>query len=970
MLKNLIQKKFILILLIISISLVLIFSFKTDLIFLKENLIQKLKKDFQVLAQKYTPYFFPRFPQRLIHLLERTEFSAEKLTNYSNELTNLLAQSNCEFSFSQCLPRIAFGGEIRCRPGNIIGAPYQNIKEVEEKKEEIADNIDSLVFLRELLEKEMEGGLEQELATLRRDEAEILKNNLERTLEKSGEIIRIAKENQEIYNINYSENCIAQCQEGPIQGFRACVMAGSGPQEYIELKAEVEVNVGDLELGEVGISEFGLKLPDKISFPELGDISLIIPSQSLQVCYPFQPINVSINPSPSANVLPLNLSLPEISLDGISSYYQCPQITDNGYIQSGAETSWPFKILSFLSEQCISLPGMTSVLGLNENAAKCYDQERKIGVIVNECNFLWNKYCDPEVLGSEPVSICKKIRYNCDDINGNAAVVLQCQNLFKQEELPIPFECQSMPIETLRNKCQELRVKFPQNPPEPCKILSIFTGEIEGFDKKTHQGEPKTCPPQKTLNVPFGFGSELGFNRPIEFPRTPRISLPDIPIRDIRLGEFNIPPFLRIKLPNIIIEDIILPDIELCDINNCSFNFPSLNFQSPHLRMPSFDISTPIPQLPGLDLRTRIELAEINLPFSSPQINLFNLLLPEINLPEINLPSPDFNFRITGIDLRGIVDLIFSFVINAAKIPEINACLTFRIPQTFLSIIFPDYYFSFFKFPEIPEIPFCKNINQFCRRVNNVLGEGGWIRKAREIETEFNKTVNELQRELDKINIATGKIQGAINETFSEIYGPLVYNAIIEQLRREGISLQDYINPRTREIDLNQIPFPGVFPIRAVGDRECLLVPVPQVDIILRIINARNYQETRIEKNLLSRPIQYIIYVPVDIPLEIPIPWPERLKNITLINDLSYDLPDISLSGLSYKREFPIKTVGFQPFRVDFDFGKITDGSCITQSPRGGNPFPMNQIVDKFNNIKNIKTELNTSSQTAIKILE
>ena len=115
---------------------------------------------------------------------------------------------------------------------------------------------------------------------------------------------------------------------------------------------------------------------------------------------------------------------------------------------------------------------------------------------------------------------------------------------------------------------------------------------------------------------------------------------------------------------------------------------------------------------------------------------------------------------------------------------------------------------------------------------------------------------------------------------------------------------------------------------------------------------------------------QIIAYLPIDLPVEIPIPWPEKLKKINLINPLSYDLPNIPLKGLGYKKELPIKAFGFQPRTFHFDFGKINEGDCSAEPPAGGNPFPIAKITGKLDQIKDSQAEIKSASQVIIKILE
>ncbi len=1214
MLKFLIQKKVILVLLLFSLCLFLVFSVENDwlkkpafLDGLNKNLIKKLNKVSQVLAQEYVPYFFPHFPQRLIYLLSNEKKLNEELIRLNEELKKEVEKSDCKFAFSECLPRITPGG-TGCQSVRVLGSSYENSKKIEEKKEEIADRIDDLSFLKGVLEKEREsGGLPEEMKTLRKEVADELNENLEKTLNETEKIISAAMETLGFYNKDYTNNCIAQCSSGPVCGVRACAMLGTGPQKQIKIKANVEVGLDDLQLGEAGIDKFGLALPDKLNFPRLGDITITIPQQTLEVCFPLQPVTVSAQPPSFGNLPNLSFSCPTLSLNlpqwpipklpsefripfkgipeikwcpevpegnvdseqirreqlaaieremeefknkinekineidekireapeetknelrknkealqeeyervkekipqrqetpptefetpsiskehpyqspkskglelrDVSLSYQCSQTSGEEKVTTKAETNWYFETLSWLMEKCANLPTMSNKWGLKEKVAGCYSPDKVVETIINECGNQWSGYCskmysteDKWPKESNFPAIC---RYTCKPEKENIAAAVQCQNLFKQEKLEIPSECRFVnakvryvfyipfyycpkdypvlrpndpyqavnhaclpenfnPTQALENKCQELKDKYPEpeKMPEPCKILPLLKGKIETPGSATYSGSKTSCPAQKIFNLPFGLGGGIGFNCPTGSPIPPKIVLPDIVIPDIILPEFSVPPFLRVKLPSIIIEDLILPDIELCDLNKCANIFPYLQFTSPRLNLPSLDLSVEVPQLPGLILRTRMGLPSFNFPL--PRINLFNLLLPELKLPEIPLPLPKINFAITGIDLSAIFDYIFTFLLNALDIPDFGFCLNFQIPSTFLSIVFPDYYLSFGKFPEIPKIPFCDDIDKFCDKVKETMGKGGWQEKAKEIEKKFGEKIDKVQKELDKISGAVKKAEDAINEVFKDIYGPAIVNAIREELEKKGLSLEDYMNPETQEIDLSKIPFPGVFPIKATGrtgESECLLVPTPEVDIVLRIVNKKDHpeiKEVKIEKELSHPPYKFIIYVPVDIPVEIPLDWPKELKEINLdcdesachqcrsaflnecqkkcqknssgepspdawlctvecyhkayTNDgcknkcqkcLSYEIPPIPLSGLSYKKEIPIKTVGFQPRTFLFDFGKANEGDCLAEPPTGGNPFPLRDITEKLNVIKDIQSAIDSASQKIIKILQ
>jgi len=698
--------------------------------------------------------------------------------------------------------------------------------------------------------------------------------------------------------------------------------------------------------------------------------------------------------------------------------YQCSQTSGDSTVKTTPLTNWYFETLSYLMERCAEIPTMSNYWGLTNKAEGCFDQNKVVETTLNECDSLWEDYC--QSLGSnqeggsfqtqpEPPEFCKKIRYSCEEIGqipkekrGEISAAIQCQALFKQEKLSIPEECKFAPaivyvdelgnktyscpfgfpilkadvcvkknfdpISKLEGKCEELKkdkerklieekeernekgkltAVHTQSLIEPCLLLPLFNKHIAEPGTENHISSGTKCSAQSLLNLPFGFGGGVGFSCPIGIPTLPKIVLPDIIIPDIILPSFSVPPFFRVKLPSLIIEDIILPDIELCDLNKCANLFPNLDFHQPSLNLPTLDLNIPIPQIPNLYLQGRILFPSIS--FSLPQINLFNLLLPELELPEISLPTPKITFSITGIDLSAIFDLIFTFILNALSIPDFGFCLVFKIPSVFLDISFPDYYISFTKFlgkylEKISsfEIPFCQNVNEFCESIKDSLNENGFSYKVGEIENKFNGVIEEIQKELNKVTEAVEDIQNEITDVFQSVYGEAIVQAIDQELQARGTNFKNYLQTQK--------------------EKECFRVSLPEIKIALKIANKK---EVKREGN------QVTVSVPVDIPTEISIPWPNELKNgITLTNPITYELPKIPLSGLSFEKEFSIKGPGFQPRSFFIDFGKINEGDCNRESPEGGNPFPIVEIESKIETMKNFKSEIENSSQKIKELLE
>jgi hypothetical protein len=1058
----------------IGIKKITIFFFSFFLVFLSFFIFSKidfkrahrvLAREFKKLTIEYVPEILPRFPQRLFFLLRAGQELSGDILSLNEQLKSYLERCNCENAVSHCIKN-------GCVPEKVSGNPCKDLTEINQTKEEINDRIENLSLIREILRKELEGGLETELKSLNEDTAQKLRSNLNDFLEKSEDLIQKANENREIYSKDYTPKCQASCEQGPVCGIQGCVQAAVGVQKNVEIKVKVGIKFFDIDLGKVGITKFGLSLPQSIRFPKIGDLVISFPPQSLSVCFPFGAETIFLQtpafkslptlsftcPSPpriESRQLPIpklprdfSIPLPSIpatkwceipgtsmlenlkqefakrtkeeienfkkevdgtvdkiagapesvvkELDKLKSdldeyqkmvgislatlyttdvpslYYQCPQNSQNQEevkteVKTGPDLIWYFKTLDFLMEECRNLPTMQEALEfqteegekiqvkykeyLKEKAGDCYQDDKVVETIIEECGSLWENYCNPpesetpQTPPPEPPEICKIIRRSCVDQSPNIVAI---ERLLRERGLSIPPEYSLNPVSFLRDECSRIKKSGEEEPPSFCEILPLLTGFIEKPSEEEYPGAEVTCPSQTLLNLPFGFGGGVGFSCPVGIPTVPKIVLPDIVIPDIILPEFSLSSFFRIKLPRIIIEDIILPDIELCDLNHCSGIFPDLRFTLPHLSLPSFDIVTSKNQkIPNLSLQTRVLLPSLY--FSLPKINLFSLLLPELSLPEIKILKPKVSFGFSGLNLEGIFRLIASYILHAKSFPDLGFCLKAGIGISYpaLQIIFPDYYISFQKFfgkylEKIPssQIPYCRTLDQFCNQMKTALGENGWINKAKEIEGEVNKTIERIQQELNKVAEATEDIKEVINEIFQE-YGEIIANTIEEELGKRGQTLQDYL--------------------RTQKQRECFSVSLPPKEIIFKIDPNK--------KGIEKRGNQVIIYAKANIPEEIPIPWPDQLKRgFYPPLPLYYELPKIPLSDLNLQKEISIKGPGLQ---VSFSgsFGK-NEGDCNLKPPRGGNPFPISEINTNIGEIRSYQAEVERTFQEIKKILE
>ncbi|MEO0087568.1 MAG: hypothetical protein ABIK90_05805 [candidate division WOR-3 bacterium] len=1089
----------------------------------------------------------PRYPQRLLNLTLEINKTGDDLTKRQENLKTMLQSLNCNFAISECFVRRIMGGGSNCTPGGVTGdlyppaTPQVSQKEIKEEQEEIADLKDYLGFLLDLLEKEKSGSLEEELKTLRAEIAENLKTNIENLVSSTEEIIKKTEENQNLYNQDYLERCRAECKPGAVCQVTACIAFGSGVQKQIGIKVRLGVSFQDLEFDPVSIDKINVVLPDKLNFPNLGDITFKIQPQTVQVCSSLKPVEISAQP-PSFPTLPqLNFTCPSfpqikipqipipklphditipfpqipfsdlcklpnfhISIDtdqlareytkilqdelnsalerlqgeinrindlinqlgeqgenvlndyrqhllniynivkeggsfrtpppptsleteeppfqyqydtnqtiesdisGLSLSYQCPQkFPTTTEIETRSGVNWYVAILDWLVDQCKNLippviekPVTTTpyelhstttatsgeisvneestttrtILETPERAPDCFNSESVVGNIIGECIDRWEDYCTIDEFGKrkgeEPPLLCYGVDHECN-FRRQAFISQLCNSLTRREGKSKKGPGCENPLRELEIKCDELRDKYYKEPPEECKYLPILGGNWEALAERYYSTSTAGCPGQTLANIPLGLGTGFAFNCPINLNiLPPTITLPDIIIPDLILPSFGIKPFFWIKLPRIIIEDIILPDIELCDFNKCAPNIlPSLNFKTPTLNLSSFDISAPVNGVANLEMRTRIELEKIHLQL--PQLNLFNLLLPEISIPSIDIPKPKIDFAITGIDLSAIFQYIITFVLNALGVPTFSGCLKLSFPTDFLSITFPDYYFSFIKFPPTVKIPYCEKADAFCQKIKDSLGEQGWIEKAKEIEREFNKEIDKIQAELDKVTEATDDIRNTIKEIFQETYSNTIVNAITEQLRKKGLDPRQFFNPQTQQFDLSKIPFPGVFSIAKKtedgGSEECLPIPLPETKITLKL---GNYPKKEVKKISAT---SYEIYVPLKIPYQIPISWPKSLKEIDLkklpLNkQLRYEVPKIPLKEISYRKEFTIKGPGFQSRSFSFDFS-TNSGDCLMDKPSGGNPLPMAQINANVQWIKNNQEKIKEYSKNLMDIL-
>ncbi len=539
-----------------------------------------------------------------------------------------------------------------------------------------------------------------------------------------------------------------------------------------------------------------------------------------------------------------------------------------------------------------------------------------------------------------------------------------------------PANCYSNPVETLKNKCEQLKKEEKELPLKAyatCALVSLYLGKLDIPTDFEPDSESKIYYGRKIHDYP---SSILGC--PASLPTIPKICLPRITLPDIKLPEFKIKilgkTLFHLKLPTIITEDLNFPCLELCNIDECRDIFPSLNLQMPFLSIPTVEI-------PPIQLGTvlgvplpDIEVSPISfahIPYFIPNLpSLADLTMPELEYAGLTLPKPSIKLSFSGIDLSAIWGYIITLIKNALGIPDFSRCISANLSSPIpLGAVFRNYYFSWSKYlpfsvSDIPQIPYCKDINQFCRNLKTDLAEV--IDKVKEIESVFNEFV---QKEIQsKLNKAGFEIQQELTKIVNQKLQP-----VIEDIRRQA---EEQIREEKKRI---------------VARVKPIEIPSLYLDKIARI------------------------------PTKIPIPWPEKLKKIQLtcnetaynqcrerinqkceqkcagqhsgdcnfayfechlkcqvenyfkeckkeaVGCLSYDLPTIPLSCLGYEKEFPIEGPGLQStsFVLSINFSE-----CKREISWGENPCPQNEFENNLERIRNMKEEIEKTSQEIINILE
>jgi len=960
--------------------------------------ISKLLSKKVVFGQEVPLFYFPQFPQRLIYLAGEIEVVSEELVTRNEELLTLIQGCDCQYAESHC-QQVEL---TRCQSGPIgtfgdpcparILEPDETQPTIGGTQSEINDLNLRLATLRELLKAEIEFGLEKQLLTLRPEDAQFIKDNSNRLLNLSSDIAEPVGKNLQLPDDCSVNKCTPNCELGTTFSLGACLGVAM-EHKPMEVKFSAGVGLDDLKLGEVGIKNINLNLPETIEMPDLFELpSLTIEVPDITVKCPTEKQGFAFYPSSPQLPQPptLTFGCPEYSS---YSSYQCA----GGGKEREEQFEWYSQIISWLSEKCQELPGMRDAYGVpNEAGQLCFDIDHPdniIKVITDKCEELWVGLLTPAMYNGLPEA-CRMIGKGTQYLGLEVSQILiatitawwdistdymlsltapgiienGCRDLFESVGEPPPAGCDvdayctkedlgwgerrydcyanvasiNQALQTTENKCTELAQGESGDVPEPCKILPLFLGQLENPGTIVEPGED--CPSQEIGDSPIPMaGCSFGF------PTIPKISFPKIIIPDIYLPSFSLPPFFYIKLPNFIFEDLVIPDIDLCDLDDCRFKFPNLRFKPPTLRIPDISLfgQITIPAEPGIEVPPiEINIKPIKfrpLQFNFSQfINLSSLITPELEIPNISLPQPKLNFSFNGFE----IDLL-NLLLGLLQLPDIpSACVSASLNLSPLYIVYPDRVFSWPVFPRIPEISFCKDVRQFCKNANASIQE--ITAKVSQIESQFNAVFqSQIQDKLDTLGrqinqTMTAEIQSWLND---------IENEIARQFSQHlaGHAPESLMAPVA--------PMPGVW--RVASQLPCEKIPP------LTISLPPHLKTFTIEPEPLEELFGEVW------PDEISIPWPESLKKFTLSGDgLSYPLPDIPLSNLSYSKEIVERLPGLQLRAPTITLSPLQDATaCYNKPPGGGNPCPTDDMATHLGEIEGMNGEIKQASQTIIDFL-
>ena len=684
----------------------------------------------------------PNFPQRLKYITSGISIVGEKLIITNQELLELTDSTGCEFAQSQCDQIISEGKQVDCRTlpesfGSVYPLEESGSGSEDETAEEKISSKRSAIkglnvrisYYRKLLAKEMETGLENQLQTLREEDAEELRSSIEEILNTLPELIAKGEDSAAQPNKCSTNNCTPQCNQGGIGDTMCIDVALSGEQKPTQITFEGGIGIDDdWDLGRIGISNIKLNLPDTLKTPDLPTlkipkIKINIPGIKIDCALRSQEIEIKSPTVSLPNPPKLEFSCPDYNTAKNYQYQYPPCLQEDGTYapcsqdekERYREFEWFLEVFSWLSSQCMDAIWETvdwkdsaETDKLNNSIPACFDPVTTASKLVQVCG---ERYAEQQA-GRGPLPRDDACWYWF----GGKTDTQDKPKLAAEEHCFKFFEgIQNLPgrpgfknndgsqrtfdpgtkdkiIEYLED--QNPGITIDDEPQDQCgdKLDSLTT--LIDSCKKLRELHPDKQPgefPDQCKILPRFFSSILGYDPPYQIaapdilewiaaqhglPEETMIDLPNNPFPGCSIGAPSIPKIPLSKY-SIIIPDIELPTFNLgpfFSIKLPSFVFEDLTFPDIELcnlddcqfKMPNLSFQPPTLKIPEIAIATSI--------FTLPSV-------PGNPKVEVNIEPPEFSPL--RFDFSQIINLN-SLVSPELELPE------FKLPKPKLKLSFED----------------------------------------------------------------------------------------------------------------------------------------------------------------------------------------------------------------------------------------------------------------------------------------
>ncbi|HHE76829.1 MAG TPA: hypothetical protein ENL27_02515 [Candidatus Parcubacteria bacterium] len=369
------------------------------------------------------------YPKRIKYIVSEIRKDADDIYNLNEKLKSLI--NNCDSG--NATAQVKRSGENGVETGDpkAFGEICPNRAEIEKTQMKIKNKIDDLSYLKQLLQKEKESGLDAEIKALKdvgaEEEAEKIEENINKLLGEAGKrergeidkIIKPALENVDMAGEKYlPENLKGKLLKDVLIKttlraievcFEACLGA-IGEQKPLNIIFLLNVALNDLEVGNANFN-FYLNLPQKIhlnNINRLGDIKIKIPEIIIPLGKYKEPsFTKTITIQPKLNLPPP----PEITISceerPINRGYSCnPEQQKHDYF---IDFKWYLENFSWLAENCQEVPGTmvppdeskiikqtpspkpkaAKKVDLKMPKKECFEKEKVNQEIINRCEELF-----------------------------------------------------------------------------------------------------------------------------------------------------------------------------------------------------------------------------------------------------------------------------------------------------------------------------------------------------------------------------------------------------------------------------------------------------------------------------------------------------------------------------------------------------------------------------------------------------